>query len=943
MKTKQKFITTMAVIGILFSNGIPIFAEESTDDGAKTTISSDALEASEGSVANSTQDSVNSEALEDTSTSSSIANSTDSSLETISDSSVTSDTTSQSTIESSQVEDTKEPSKDSRAVGDSFDITVADEIYTVTFTDGSSFTDPYTATVKAPEAASQFIDLDLKNPEKKAQANQYQLNAFEALMQACAKKGMGTYVDFLRFENIKVADFSDYDTSPLIALVQDKTNYLQNKLTTIEWVDMIAGDGLLKNVPTSVKIQKILLPKAKRIGNYFMSSATGGTVSGSKLEAVYAPVVTEIGDYAFAGQTALTRFLKTADSAISGGSGKDNLFYLPTLEKLGKYAFRNVKTFEYLDMPNLTIMEEGAFEGCIQLKGELSNGVTLWGGLSASPLQFPKLKAIPARAFYGCTQIIQISAPAALSIGDYAFYNCSNLGQLLVRSVESIGHVVLGMDVGGSASSYPLTSIALPNIKSIETDSFAKNTNFHGILTSLRNLNSSDTDAVRANLPKDMILYAFPDYEKYGDNYFNVGDTPSFEFIQEADRSQGARALYNYIVLKQPNGTTDSYEMNMDAGSVSPGWYLFWNAGASTWLGADQAQVDFTIVDNNSSSLGLNYPGFYQGRADLYWKYANQTYSGLYMVMFTGESKPVNRVILDIHNITATQGDTFDFIADVTASEDNVNLQNATLSINYPSDNLALGKLKITQDGQDITGNASYTTTDGKVVVKGINAKDVKTSPIKITFEGTKATDALEKTTFSGNIMSDALYDTDDYTVEILKGGDGILSLLWVPETFDFGSHSLAGLTDSLFGTKTDLPAYVVVSDMRDETENSAWKVELSSDNLKEKKSGKELSNISYTFAENTLKEYHSDDDSVPPSGANIAEAPESWKTMISAQANLSSSIDNSSVAMSANDGVENGKFAFEINKASLSIGDLSQIDGNNYEGSLTWTLVDAL
>lgn len=818
----------------------------------------------------------------------------------------------------------------------SFTIVVNSETYVVNFSEGDGLTDPYTAEISAPDQAKSFIDADLMDPAKKNQANNYLKDTLTALIQGCDLVG-GQFkfaaVDQIIINNITVADFSDYETSPLTTTLGSSTYF--DKLKRLTFTDMLAGDGLLKNNPAKSKLATLILPKIKRIGTSFASTTAGVS---SALISIYAPEVQEIGDFAFDGQMQLAYTLNNANDNLATAK---KVMAFPAITKLGAYAFRNLKKVEYISFDNLVEMGEGAFENCEKIVGQLETGIFLDPSNNRGPLIFPKLKAIPKRAFYNCASLNQLSAPQATTIGDQAFYNCLELHRLLVKKVTTVGHQVIGMDAGTSATD-ALTSIALPVIKKIETDSFSNNKQFKGILTSLRNLYSTDTDSVRANLPEAMLLYAFPDYERYSDRYLNEGESYEYQFYRDEDLgNQDRKTLYKYIVLKQPKNNPNFYRMHT---VNTPTWWLEWNISKNIAAGLDPQKV--TITPSATTSVtALMYPGFYQGVATLHWNYGDSNVTfGDSMVMFTGEEKPVNQVMLDIHDIDAKQGDTgVDFVADVAASQENVSLKNAQLTIQYPADHLQLGTLKIEQNGLDITGAAQVDlSTIGTVVVSGINAENIKEAPIKIHFEDSKAKRVLEQQPFEGTLISDSLYDTDTYYVEITQVTKGLLSLLWVPEFFDFGSHSMMGLTTNIFPTTTKLPQYVVVSDKRDDAKTNGWKVQLTASELIDKQTNSKLETIEYQLHNNQLKEWRTDDLSVPPiqqsmvePSANIAE-----NALVPLETNSNQS---GTTVLSAKHGGIQGNYALEINDMQLMVQNVKAITGNNYNGVLTWTLEDAL
>lgn len=300
---------------------------------------------------------------------------------------------------------------------------------------------------------------------------------------------------------------------------------------------------------------------------------------------------------------------------------------------------------------------------------------------------------------------------------------------------------------------------------------------------------------------------------------------------------------------------------------------------------------------------------------------------------------------LSVDNLTGTAGDKhLTLLSRLTSEDSNTDLNDAAVTINYPKDKLTLGKMHIMQNNQEITGNAKVDLSTNNVVkITGIQAKNIKEAPVTIQFEDTEALASLTTTNFDATITSGLMTANTTYQI---KTDDSILQLLWVPDLFNFGSYNLDHLATNKFNTTTQMPAYVVVNNFRSKDVVDNWRVELTASDLNEQVSKDKITDLNYALGENKLKKYDSDDNSVPPSTTNIVEAPSSWQDMVNvtAQATVENKVNNpNSTIISAKDGVENGKYAIEINDVTLTILKLSQVTGNDYAGTLTWTLVDAL
>lgn len=299
---------------------------------------------------------------------------------------------------------------------------------------------------------------------------------------------------------------------------------------------------------------------------------------------------------------------------------------------------------------------------------------------------------------------------------------------------------------------------------------------------------------------------------------------------------------------------------------------------------------------------------------------------------------------LQINDISAITGDkNISLNARIGAETEYTDMNNATLNINYPDENIKLGKMKIMQDGKDISAGTSINKDRKNVVtITGINAKDIKKNPVFVTFENSEALINMVKTTFESNVTSDNLTTETNYNIEITEGE---LQLLWVPNLFDFGSHNLDKLNNNEFLTTTSLPEYLVVSDMRSKNDKRTWRVSATSSDMIDSTNNSVISNLSYQLNNNVLKEYSSDDDMIPPSSETVTDAPDYWKDYMSVANNteIKNNTSYSSTIISSNKTGNTGKYAAEINNVKLFINDLNEISGSNYNGEITWTLIDSL
>ena len=117
-------------------------------------------------------------------------------------------------------------------------------------------------------------------------------------------------------------------------------------------------------------------------------------------------------------------------------------------------AFRNHTELRSVDMPSITYIEDGnfngAFEGCSNL----------------SDVNMPAATSIGNCAFWGCDALTSVSLPAATSIGDYAFLGCDSLTSVSLPAATSIGKYAF-------YDCYALTSVSLPAATSIDYKAFS--------------------------------------------------------------------------------------------------------------------------------------------------------------------------------------------------------------------------------------------------------------------------------------------------------------------------------------------------------------------------------------------------------------------------------------------------------------------------------------
>lgn len=178
-------------------------------------------------------------------------------------------------------------------------------------------------------------------------------------------------------------------------------------------------------------LENIVLTDTVEIGEYAFNQCIS-------LEKITLPAtVKSVGDYAFAGCSALTTFSVDSDSE---------------LEYIGEYAFKNASSLRSGYLPsgikNQSLV--GLYYGCSSLKelNTLPKSVveigdeTFYGCVALESVELPVgLTKVGERAFYGCENLRfgDKRFDSLVSIGEQAFYNCILFDGIIGNNVQSVG------------------------------------------------------------------------------------------------------------------------------------------------------------------------------------------------------------------------------------------------------------------------------------------------------------------------------------------------------------------------------------------------------------------------------------------------------------------------------------------------------------------------
>lgn len=216
--------------------------------------------------------------------------------------------------------------------------------------------------------------------------------------------------------------------------------------------------------------------------------------------------VTEIGEYAFYGNKAITsvNFPNVSIVMTSAFHNADHLqyAYFDSVVKLsGSYTFNNCSSLQSVSMPILSSVGAYAFARCIALSyinfpslRYMASGA--FGNMTAlETVDLPNMDApIKSGAFTNCTSLKSINIPKATLVENDAFSACSSLSEVVLPKVKNIWSYAF-------CSCWSLGLASFDSLSSIASHAFQNCFN----LLSLYLLGSSvaklSTDAVFSSTP----------------------------------------------------------------------------------------------------------------------------------------------------------------------------------------------------------------------------------------------------------------------------------------------------------------------------------------------------------------------------------------------------------------------------------------------------------
>lgn len=187
---------------------------------------------------------------------------------------------------------------------------------------------------------------------------------------------------------------------------------------------------------------------------------------------------------------------------VSGGGGTSLKDFIEmnyseindeSVSLVGSYAFCFALNLERAYFGNVSIISDGAFSYCINLKTISAPNLENIGRafISCSKLQeisFPKCESVSLYAFDGCSRLSNVSLPECTYVGEAAFRN-----NYLLRDVYIPKATYIGQTAFQNCSS--ISKIVLPNIQSISRSAFVNCgglSEIYILTSSLCNLTSSN-------------------------------------------------------------------------------------------------------------------------------------------------------------------------------------------------------------------------------------------------------------------------------------------------------------------------------------------------------------------------------------------------------------------------------------------------------------------
>lgn len=275
-------------------------------------------------------------------------------------------------------------------------------------------------------------------------------------------------------------------------------------------------------------LKELILPNTKTIEAGFFVSVLLGFIDGSytfkkchNLQRIYAPNVTRVEEYTYAGQKRLSdleidwkninfigkdafkdcisltydivlpgKFTTIPSNAFSGSGIKS--ITATNVTEIQNSAFSNCKSLSFASFGNISSIGEKAFLFCDNLESinNLDSDVVIGKKAfsyctSLSEIQIPENATLEDYAFESCTALTRVDLPNC-AFGSYVFNQCSNLTTVIISKEMTV------IPDGMFRFCGKLNEIDIKNIKSIGSEAFS----FCSILKSIDLTNCEELSAV---------------------------------------------------------------------------------------------------------------------------------------------------------------------------------------------------------------------------------------------------------------------------------------------------------------------------------------------------------------------------------------------------------------------------------------------------------------
>lgn len=303
----------------------------------------------------------------------------------------------------------------------------------------------------------------------------------------------------------------------------------------------------------------------------------------SSLKVDFQDQITEIGNHAFdsssiTGITGTNNLVKIGEYAFNSCMGISGKVELPAVTEIHAYAFSKILATDFEISENITLIDNGAFMNCTNLKAINKND----GVADVDLGNMTKLAEIGKQAFAGCSSIVSLRLSGTITkINDSAFSKLTTLANVKFNDNGEAGTTELGSSVfsgctnlvevstaknvgiiGSSAFSGCIKLMRLnlaEGLQIIKKDAFAGCTRLEGALPEGVNEKYSSASGAKVMLPNEKSVLEIPGTvtaieDSAFANCYSADETLQADGEKEpSDYKIGIKAVH---VAGNPAGTT---------------------------------------------------------------------------------------------------------------------------------------------------------------------------------------------------------------------------------------------------------------------------------------------------------------------------------------------------------------------------------------------------